>query len=162
MLTIRRAGESDFDAIWRIFRAVVADGDTFTWDEETTWEQARAFWLGSEGGRTYVALLDAEVVGAYIIKPNQPGRGSHVANAAYMVGPGRRGLGVGRLMCEHSLGEARAAGFLAMQFNIVVSTNESAVALWKKLGFGVVGTLPKVFRHGERGLVDAFVMHRFL
>jgi ribosomal protein S18 acetylase RimI-like enzyme len=65
-------------------------------------------------------------------------------------------------MCEHSLGEARAAGFLAMQFNIVVSTNESAVALWKKMGFAVVGTLPKVFRHSERGLVDAFVMHRFL
>lgn len=162
MLTIRRSGESDFDAIWRIFRAVVADGDTFTWDEATTREQARAFWLGLEGGQTYVALLNDEVVGAYIIKPNQPGRGSHVANAAYMVGPGRRGLGVGRLMCEHSLDEARAAGFLAMQFNIVVSTNETAVSLWKKSGFEVVGTLPKVFRHRERGFVDAFVMHRFL
>ena len=162
MLTIRRAEESDFDAIWRIFRGVVAGGDTFTWDEEVTREQARAFWLESEGGQTYVALLNDEVVGAYIIKPNQPGRGAHVANAAYMVGPGRQGLGVGRSMCEHSLAEARAAGFLAMQFNIVVSTNESAVALWKKMGFAVVGTLPKVFRHRERGLVDAFVMHRFL
>ena len=65
-------------------------------------------------------------------------------------------------MCEHSLAEARALGFLAMQYNIVVSTNESAVALWKKMGFEIVGTLPKVFRHLELGLVDAYVMHRFL
>ena len=53
-------------------------------------------------------------------------------------------------------------GFTAMQFNMVVSTNESAVALWKKLGFSIVGTLPRAFRHKELGLVDAYVMHRFL
>ena len=49
-----------------------------------------------------------------------------------------------------------------MQFNMVVSTNEAAVALWKKFGFTIVGTLPKVFRHKKLGLVDAYVMHRFL
>jgi ribosomal protein S18 acetylase RimI-like enzyme len=162
MLTVRRAEESDFDALWEIFRQVVAGGDSFTFDEGTTRGQAHAFWMESEGAQTYVALLGDEVVGAYLFKPNQPGRGSHVANAAYMVKPGQRGHGVGRVMCEHSLEAARAAGFLAMQFNIVVSTNESAVALWRKLGFSIVGTLPKAFRHGERGLVDAFVMHRFL
>jgi ribosomal protein S18 acetylase RimI-like enzyme len=85
-----------------------------------------------------------------------------VANAAYVVKPECRGHGVGRAMCEHSLREARAAGFLAMQFNIVVSTNAAAVGLWKRMGFAVVGTLPRAFRHAELGLVDAFVMHRFL
>jgi RimJ/RimL family protein N-acetyltransferase len=34
-----------------------------------------------------------------------------------------------------------------MQFNFVVSTNTAAVALWQKLGFAIVGTLPKAFRH---------------
>ena len=53
-------------------------------------------------------------------------------------------------------------GFHAMQFNMVVSTNESAVALWKKFGFSIVGTLPRAFRHRKLGLVDAYVMHRFL
>ncbi len=111
---------------------------------------------------TYVACLDYTVVGTYILKPNQPGLGSHVANAGYMVKPGVHGQGVGRAMCEHSLAEAREAGFRAMQFNMVVSTNEAALALWKKLGFTIVGTLPKVFRHKKLGLVDAYVMHRFL
>jgi len=111
---------------------------------------------------TYVAETDGVVVGTYILKPNQPGLGSHVANAGYMVHPDHAGKGTGKAMCEHSLEEARKGGYLAMQFNIVVSTNETAVALWKKMGFSIVGVLPKVFRHIERGLVDAYVMHRFL
>jgi ribosomal protein S18 acetylase RimI-like enzyme len=79
-----------------------------------------------------------------------------------MVHPEKAGRGIGRALCEHSIEEARHAGFLAMQFNAVVSTNEAAVALWRKMGFAVVGTVPKAFRHREHGLVDLLVMHRFL
>ena len=161
MFEIRRANESDFEAIWPIFREVVERGDTYAFDPETTRAEARSIWM-SDGVMTYVACDVGEVVGTYILKPNQPGLGSHVANAAYMVRADAQGRGLGRAMCEHSLGEARKAGFLAMQFNMVVSTNEAAVGLWKKLGFSVVGTLPKAFRHQSLGLVDAYVMHRFL
>lgn len=161
MITIRRAGEEDFDAIWRIFHEVVRRGDTYTYDPETTREQARSIWMSGEHA-TYVACADDRVVGTYILKTNQPGLGSHVANAGYMVDIGGRGKGVGGAMCEHSLEEARRMGFHSMQFNIVVSTNESAVALWKKFGFSIIGTLPQAYRHRELGLVDAYVMHRFL
>ena len=161
MISIRKAQESDFDAIWHIFRQVVQQGTTYTYDPEATREQAHSIWM-SEHVTTYVACLDDEVVGTYILKPNQPCLGAHVANAGYMVKAGGQGKGIGRAMCEHSLEEARRAGFLAMQFNMVVSTNESAVALWQKLGFAIVGTIPKAFRHREFGLVDAYVMHRFL
>jgi L-amino acid N-acyltransferase YncA len=160
-LLIRRAQDSDFDGIWEIFHAVVSKGDTYAFDPETTREQARAIWM-APGLSTYVALLDDEVVGTYILKANQPGLGSHVANAGYMVHPDKAGRGIGRALCEHSLEEARRAGFLAMQFNAVVSTNEAAVALWRKMGFSVVGTVPQAFRHREHGLVDLHVMHRFL
>lgn len=161
MITIRKAEESDFDAIWRIFHQVVRRGDTYTYDPETTREQAHSIWM-SGGHTTYVACVDGRVVGTYILKPNQPALGSHVANAGYMVGEDGGGKGVGRAMCEHSLEEARGMGFRAMQFNMVVSTNESAVALWEKFGFSIVGTLPQAYRHRELGLVDAYVMHRFL
>ena len=161
MITIRRAEEADFDAIWRIFHEVVRRGDTYTFEPETTREQAHSIWMSS-GQTTYVACVDDRIVGTYILKPNQPGLGSHVANAGYMVSVDGRGKGVGSAMCEHSLEEARRAGFQAMQFNIVVSTNESAVALWRKFGFSIVGTLPRAYRHRELGLVDAYVMHRFL
>src|SRR3712207_3213479 len=123
MVTIRRAEEADFDAIWRIFREVVRRGDTYTYEPETTREQAHSIWM-SGGHATYVACVDGRVVGMYILKPNHPGLGSHVANAGYMVSADGRGKGVGSAMCEHSLEEARRMGFLAMQFNIVVSTKD--------------------------------------
>jgi ribosomal protein S18 acetylase RimI-like enzyme len=93
---------------------------------------------------------------------NQRGRGSHVANASLMVDRDARGQGLGLALGRHCLARAKKDGFLAMQFNMVVSTNTRAVAMWKKLGFAVVGTLPKVFRHSHLELVDAYVMYRSL
>ncbi len=161
MLEIRRAVESDFDQIWEIFHPVVKRGDTYMYTPDTTKDQARQIWM-SKDMATYVACDGAEIVGTYILRPNQPALGAHVVNAGYMVKPNTQGKGIGRAMCEHSLREARQAGFLAMQFNAVVSTNENAVALWKKMGFSIVGTVPKAFNHQELGLVDIFIMHQFL
>ena len=103
-----------------------------------------------------------QVVGTYILRPNQSGGGSHVANAAFMVASNVRGQGIGRAMSEHCLSEARRFGFRAMQFNFVVSTNDVAVRLWKRFGFKIVGTLPSAFRHPEKGYVDVYVMFRSL
>ena len=79
-----------------------------------------------------------------------------------MVHPGGRGWGLGREICAHSLDEARRLGFKAMQFNLVVSTNERAIRLWRDMGFETVGTLTKAFDHASQGLVDALVMYRRL
>ncbi len=159
-IEIRRATESDFHAIWEIFHRVVAKGDTYPYAPDTTQEEAHSLWM-SGSVETYVASESGKIVGTYILKPNQPGLGSHVANAGFMVDPEYQGKGVGKTMAEHAIKRAKERGFLAMQFNFVVSTNP-AVALWKKLGFVIVGTLPKGFRHQNLGLVDAYVMHRFL
>jgi L-amino acid N-acyltransferase YncA len=161
MLQIRKANASDRDAIWRIFHAVVAAGDTYIFDPAISRDEALAYWL-QPSHECYVAESDREIVGTYILKPNLPALGSHVANAAFMVSPSARGEGVGRSLGEHALAEARRLGFRAMQFNFVVSTNTAAIALWQSLGFKVVGTLPGAFRHVERGYVDAYVMFRSL
>ena len=158
---IRQATAADSDAIWDIFRAVVVTGDTYAFDPGISRDDALAYWLHPSNWR-YVAEREGNIVGTYILKANQPGLGSHVANAAFMVSPRARGFGVGRAMGEHSLSEARRLGFRAMQFNFVVSTNESAVGLWQQLGFKIVGTLPRAFRHSEKGFVDAYVMFRSL
>ena len=105
---------------------------------------------------------DEQVVGSYVLRPNRPGLGAHVSNASFIVATSARGLGVGRAMGEHCLSEARRLGFRAMQFNFVVSTNESAVHLWQELGFKIVGTLPGAFRHSQKGYVDVYVMFRSL
>src|SRR5438067_9565569 len=137
--SIRIACETDRIRIWDIFRAVVAPGDTYAFDPEITQDKALAYWF-APGNWTYVANQDNSISGTYILRANQPGPGSHVANAAFMVAPSARRMGVGRSMAEHCLGEARRLGFRAMQFNSMVSTNEAAVRLWKQLGFGILGT----------------------
>ena len=98
------------------------------------------------------------MVGTYTLRPNQPGRGSHVATASYGVEGAARGLGVGRAMGSHSIARARAAGYRAIQFNFVVSTNTAAVRLWKDLGFEVLATLPGAYQHRQLGPVDAYLM----
>ena len=103
-----------------------------------------------------------EVLGVYMLRPNQPGLGDHVANCGYMVAPAARGQGVASAMCKHSLAEAHRAGFTAMQYNFVVSSNEGAVRLWCRHGFAIVGRVPAAFRHARLGPTDVFVMHRAL
>jgi L-amino acid N-acyltransferase YncA len=160
-MNIRPALDSDRDAVWKIFQATVAPGDAFVYDPNTPREEAMAYWF-AKGTRSYVAEENGKVIGSYILRPNRPGLGDHVSNAGFMVDPDARGRGVGRAMGEHALAEARRLGYRAMQFNFVISTNESAVHLWQRLGFKIVGTLPGAFRHARKGLVDAYVMFRLL
>ena len=160
-MEIRAATRADRDAIWKIFHEILAAGDTYALDPKMSREDALAYWFRADT-QTYVAEKDGTVVGTYILRPNQLGPGSHVANAAFIVASNAQGSGVGRAMAEHCLAEARQMGFRAMQFNFVVSTNAPAIHLWKQLGFKIVGTLPGAFRHPEKGYVDVHVMYRSL
>ena len=161
-LHLRTATPADWPAIWALLAPIFRAGDTYSFARDITEDQARQAWMDAPM-RTCVATNDAgQVLGTCYIKPNQPGQGSHVCNAGYAVDASARGLGVASALCQHSQDEARALGFLAMQFNLVVSTNVGAVRLWQRLGFDIVGTLPGAFRHPTQGLVDAHVMFKTL
>ncbi|MBS0194587.1 MAG: GNAT family N-acetyltransferase [Proteobacteria bacterium] len=159
--SIREIASGEFDLAWPVFREVIAGGDTYSYPPDLSLADARAMWATSPT-RCFVAELDGGVVGIYMLRPNQPGLGDHVANAGYMVAASARGRGVASAMCEHSLAEARRAGFTAMQFNYVVSSNERAVRLWQRHGFAIVGRVPSAFRHATLGSTDVFIMHRVL
>lgn len=162
MTRIRPFEESDWPSVWRVVAPVFRAGETWPLAPDIGEGEARAF-LVDVPSATFVALDDGgHPVGCYYIKPNQPTLGAHVANAGYIVAEQARGRGVASAMCRHSQREARARGFSAMQYNLVVATNEAAVHLWQKEGFGIVGTLPKAFRHSRLGLVDAHVMYKLL
>jgi len=152
---------SDKQALYAIFQEVLARGDVFPYPESTTLAEFEAIWMVS-GSFSYVAVSDGEIVGAYYVKPQWPGRGAHVATATYMVSEAARGKKVGLTLGEHSLAAARERGYSAMQFNLVISTNLPAVSLWQKIGFKIIGTVPGGFQHKELGAVDTYLMHRFL
>jgi ribosomal protein S18 acetylase RimI-like enzyme len=165
-LTIRRATAGDHAAIWAVLEPVIREGETFALPRDMARDAALAFWA-APGNDVFVAQdgpdgPGAEIVGSYFLHPNQLGGGSHVANAGYVTAVHVRGRGIARGMCRHSLDHARASGFRAMQYNIVVSTNERAVRLWQAMGFAIVGRLPGAFAHPRLGDVDAFVMFQKL
>jgi len=160
-ITIRRATDADWPQIWPIVRSVIRRGDTFPQARDLGEDAAYDYWM-SQPSATCIALVDDRVAGTYYIRPNHAAAGAHVCNAGYMVAEDRRRRGIGRALCRHSLTEAAALGFLAMQFNLVVSTNGASIRLWQSMGFRIVGTLPRAFRHPALGLVDAHIMYRFI
>ncbi|MGA2095838.1 MAG: GNAT family N-acetyltransferase [Candidatus Acidiferrum sp.] len=160
-MIIRTATAGDADAIWKILEPIIRAGETYTLPRDMSREEALAYWH-SAGHEVFVAEENGEISGTYCMRANQKGGGAHVANCGYMTAPWASGRGIARAMCQHSLGHAKARGFLSMQFNFVVSSNERAVDLWQRMGFKIVGSLPGAFLHPTLGAVDALVMYRML
>lgn len=161
MLKIRQAREEDHDPIWQIIREVISKGDTYVFEPASSRDDMLAYWCGAEK-HTFVALLQDKVVGTFIIKDNQPGLGAHIANASFMVAESFSGQGIGKKMGEYALAEARRLGYRAMQFNMVVGSNQRAVHLWQSLGFEIIGEVPEAFRHPGGSFSSAFIMYRRL
>jgi L-amino acid N-acyltransferase YncA len=142
MLKIRPAEPRDSEAIWAILEPVVRGGETYALPRDMSRADAIAYWFASSQ-EVFVAESDGQVIGTYYLRPNQLGGGSHVANCGYMTAVTASGKGVATAMCSHSLEHAGERGFRAMQFNFVVSTNDSAVRLWQRCGFRRCGwTVP--------------------
>jgi L-amino acid N-acyltransferase YncA len=159
---IRPLREADWPAVWTFMKPVIRAGDTYPYAMDMTVNGARKMWLEVPAA-TYVAEDEqGNILGSYYIKPNQPTLGAHVANCGYMVAEQARGMGIATRMCEHSQEEALQTGYRAMQFNLVVRTNDASVHLWQKLGFAIVGTLPGAFRRAGHDYVDAYIMYKTL
>lgn len=159
-MEIREFVEEDWPLVWPVVREIVRASDTYALPPDLGEDQARDFWVLDPPGRTAVAVEDGEVLGTARMGPNRPGPGSHLANASYMVSSAARGRGVGRALCQDSLDWAAENGYAGMVFNAVVETNTGAIALYERLGFSVVGTVPGAFEHPQHGRVGLHVMHR--
>lgn len=160
-MKIREARQSDFEKMLPIFREVIQGGDTYDFEETASDQDAFDYWFG-KGVSSFVAEEGGEILGFYKIIPNHRGRGSHVANASFMVAKNFRGQGLGRKLGEDCLSRAKSMGFQFMQFNFVISTNEPAMRLWKSLGFKELCRLPGAFNHKKLGNVDAVIFYKTL
>jgi ribosomal protein S18 acetylase RimI-like enzyme len=159
---IRRATEAGWPAIWPVWHEIVAAADTYAYDPDSSYEDARRSWLAPEPDGTWLATVGEAVVGTYHLGPNHAGPGAHIANASYMVARSARGHGWGRALVEHSLRRAREAGYLGVQFNAVATSNEYAIKLYHDLGFQTIGVVPGGFRHPQQGFVNLLIMYRSL
>lgn len=156
-ITVRPYRSEDLPAMAEIWNQVVEDGVAFPQEEVLDGAGAAAFFAGQS--RAAVAELDGEVVGLYILHPNNVGRCGHIANASYGVRRDWRGRGVGRALVEDSLAACGALGFRLLQFNAVVASNLGAIALYETLGFVRLGTIPGGFRLKDGSYEDIIVFY---
>jgi L-amino acid N-acyltransferase YncA len=159
---IRVARDEDWPNIWPFFAEIVSAGETYAYPQPLSSDDARALWMEAPPGHTVVAVDSDVVLGSAKMGPNRPGRGAHVATASFMVDPACQGRGVGRALAQYVIDWARTAGYHSMQFNAVVETNTSAIALWQSVGFEILATVPEAFDHPKHGLVGLHVMYQQL
>lgn len=139
-LVLADATEVDRPRLFDIFADVVERGDGYPESAPLQPERFAASWI--DPPVVVVARLGEEVVGAYYLKPNFPGRAAHIANAGYVVAHVHRGAGVGRRLVEDSIARARLAGFDAIMFNLVFESNP-ARPLYERLGWREIGRVPR-------------------
>ena len=149
---IREYRPDDIPAMMEIWNTVIREGNAFPQLEQLEAEGAKALF----GAQSYtgVAVEDGEVLGLYILHPNNVGRCAHIANASYAIRKDCRGKGIGELLVRDSLKKGHELGFTRMQFNAVVSTNHGAIRLYEKLGFHRLGTIPGGFLLGDGTYTD--------
>ena len=143
-MIIRKYEEKDLPAMISIWNEVVEDGIAFPQEECLDQVTGKEFFAAQS--YTGVAVDEGEVVGLYILHPNNVGRCGHLCNASYAVSSGCRGRHIGEKLVMDCLTEAKRIGFQVMQFNAVVESNIHARHLYERLGFQQLGTIPGGFR----------------
>ena len=106
-----------------------------------------------------MAVQDGRVLGTAKMGPNKPGPGAHISTASFMVAADARGNGVGGALCRYAMDWAKEHRYAGMQFNAVVESNRPAVALYERLGFAMIGTVPGAYEHRVLGRVGLHIMY---
>jgi len=125
----------------KIWNEIVKNGNAFPQIKEMTKAEAIKFF--NSQSFTGLAFIKGELVGLYILHPNNIGRCSHIANASYAVKKAKRGYHIGEVLVRHSIKKASELDFKILQFNAVVISNIPAIKLYEKLGFEKLGIIPK-------------------
>ena len=145
-LKIKKYEKTDLKDAVMIWNQVVEDGVAFPQTEPLTEETGHAFF--EEQSFTGIAYDErsGEIVGLYILHPNNIGRCGHICNASYAVRKDVRGCHIGEALVTHCMGKGKELGFRILQFNAVVASNTYALRLYEKLGFVRLGTIPGGFQ----------------
>ena len=144
-ITIRKYEEKDIPEMMKIWNEIVEEGIAFPQENSLDEKSARDFF----GSQSYTGVAEDEngdVVGLYILHPNNIGRCGHISNASYAVKSDIRGKHIGEKLVLDCIKQAKELQFGILQFNAVVATNIHARHLYERIGFKQLGTIPDGFR----------------
>ncbi|NER78187.1 MAG: GNAT family N-acetyltransferase [Leptolyngbya sp. SIO1D8] len=160
---------TEAEVVRAMLNAVITEGLTYPQAAPLTPEEFDSYWLTGDAfvvrlcqEADSVATPTSTIVGAFYIKPNFPGRCSHICNAGFIVTPEVRGQGIGRLMGEAMLELARDRGYRAVMYNLVFKTNLPSLKLWETLGFEQIGRIPEAAHLPDGRYVDVMMLYRAL
>lgn len=163
-IRLSQAGGAEVEPLRRLYDVIVAEGDSYPHERLPDREEFLDYWI--RGKSTVVArlrdLATDELLGAFYLKPNWPGRARWVANAGFIVAPAWRNRGLGWLLGATMLQYAKDLGFRSVIFNLVFAENRPARHLWAKLGFADLGIIPGAVRNDDGTYQDAVIMFRTL
>ena len=155
------------EVVRALLNVLLIEGKTYPQKEPLSQAEFSAYWLSKDAFVVRSSVEDAthkpkEILGAFYLKPNFPGRCRHICNAGFIVQPGLRGQGIGRFMGEAMLLIAANLGYEAVMFNLVFETNIPSITLWQSLGFEIIGRIPRAAKLGDQQIIDALIMYRAL
>ncbi len=146
---------------------IVAEGISYPQSNPLTPTEFTSYWLKGEAfvvrlASNQTVAKRSTIVGAFYLKPNFPGRCSHIGNAGFIVAPPMRGQGLGRLMGETMLALARDRGYYGIMYNLVFATNVASLQLWDSMGFVEIGRIPEGACLPDGQYVDAVMLYKAL
>ena len=157
-IKVREFNESDIQAANEIWNEVVEDGVAFPQEECLTEKSGLEFFKSQSYTGIAYDEETGDIVGLYILHPNNVGRCGHICNASYAVKSTQRGKQIGEILATECLKKAKEIGYGVLQFNAVVATNQYALKLYKKLGFVQLGVIPNGFRMKD-GTYEDIIPH---
>ena len=160
-IRIREYTKEDVEEAVKIWNQVVEDGVAFPQEENLTKESGDAFFKE----QTYTGVAEngetGEIVGLYILHPNNVGRCGHICNASYAVRKDIRGAHIGEKLVLNCIKVAKEKGFRVLQFNAVVASNVHALHLYERIGFTKLGVIPGGFRMPD-GHYEDIIPHYYV
>lgn len=159
--------DEELEQVRMLLNAVIIEGTFYPQEQPLTQTEFKAYWLLGEAFVVKAVNVSPQfqaqsVLAAFYIKPNFPGRCSHICNAGFIVQPQMRGQGIGRIMGETMLSRASDLGYKAVMFNLVFETNIPSIRLWESLGFQTIGRIRDAVKLDNNQTTNALIMYRQL
>lgn len=161
-IIVRPYEQRDIPAMAEIWNEVVEEGLAFPQESGLSLQQAQTFFAAQSHTAVAEDADTGYIYGLYILHPNNEGRCGHISNASYAVRAASRGLHIGEKLVTDCLSQAARLGFGILQFNAVVATNIHARHLYERLGFVLLGIIPKGFRSKDGHFEDICVYYHTL
>jgi GNAT superfamily N-acetyltransferase len=146
----------DDESVRNLLNLIIQEGSSYPQREPLDLETFQRYWLSH---RAYCVCVENQLVAAFFLRPNHPGRCSHIANGGFIVHPNWRSQGLGRFMGEAALEIAKQLGFQAIQFNLIFASNLPSLKLWLSLGFTIIGRIPQAVLLNDDCYEDALLLH---